>query len=154
MFSQLCRLVGHRRDRKRIRPYLETWRTKCVRCNFSLVRNTGGSWQPLPKLDDPSLAAPYKGMRPCEVSHLEENQSSSMAIVVERVRANRHLATDPNVPRADLIPRNDTKETEDFFLARADDCRCRANVAADSSIRLIHLEMATRYELLAREARQ
>ena len=154
MITHLCTLIGHRRDSKRVRPYLDTWRTKCVRCNISLMQDTGGSWQPLLERGNLPYAAIYKSPRASEIFRLEEDKPSALAIALEQVRANGELATEPKVPRADFIPRTETKESVDFFLTRADDCRRRAEVAADSSIRLIHLDMATRYELLAREAGQ
>lgn len=39
------------------------------------------------------------------------------------------------------------------YAARGAECRRLAKVAADHSIELIHLDMATRYDLLARQAK-
>ena len=152
MISQLCTLIGHRRDSKRVRPYLDTWRTKCVRCNRSLMQDTGGFWQPLLECGNLPYAPIYKSPRASEIFRPEGNKQSALAIALEQVGTNRELETEPKVLKADFIAQTETKESVDFFLARADDCRRRAEVAADSSIRLIHLEIATRYELLAREA--
>ena len=118
------------------------------------MQDTGGSWQPLLERGNLPYAPIYKSPRDSKIFRPEGNKPSALAIALEQVGTNGELATAPKVPRADFIPRTETKESVDFFLAMADDCRRRAEVAADSSIRLIHLDMATRYELLAREAGQ
>ena len=116
------------------------------------MQDTGGSWQPLLDRGNLPYAPIYKSPRASKIFRPEGNKPSALAIALEQVGTNRELETEPKVPRADFVAQTETKESVDFFLARADDCRRRAEVAADSSIRLIHLEIATRYELLAREA--
>jgi hypothetical protein len=43
----LCRLLGHRRDRRRIMPWRETWQTECNRCSIRLGRVRHGKWVPI-----------------------------------------------------------------------------------------------------------
>jgi hypothetical protein len=43
----LCRLFGHRRDRRLITPYRETWLTECSLCSTRLRRVRHGHWVPI-----------------------------------------------------------------------------------------------------------
>ena len=45
--SILCRLFGHRRDRRLIRPYRESWQTECSLCSTRLRRVRHGLWVPV-----------------------------------------------------------------------------------------------------------
>jgi hypothetical protein len=61
-----CRIFGHRRSRRRARPFAGRWRSRCSRCGTDLVRLAPGEWQvaerssfatgctfkTLPRLDD------------------------------------------------------------------------------------------------------
>jgi len=150
MMSNLCRLLGHRRDGKRIRPYFETWRTKCVRCNISMLRDVSGSWQSFVASED-APPPTYKFVRPKETNRSLECPSSSIADVMDPETSRQQFIPGKSGPQAEEIVRTYPYHGAEFYLARADDCRRRAELAADRSIKLIHLDMATRYELLARE---
>lgn len=43
----LCRLFGHRRDRRLITPYCESWQTECSLCATRLRRVRHGKWVPV-----------------------------------------------------------------------------------------------------------
>jgi hypothetical protein len=43
----LCRLFGHRRDRRLITPYRESWQTECSLCSTRLRRVRHGHWVPV-----------------------------------------------------------------------------------------------------------
>ena len=45
-------------------------------------------------------------------------------------------------------------KSREHYIARSAECRRLAATAADMSIELIHLDMANRYDLLARQAEQ
>ena len=149
MMRNLCRLLGHRRDGKRIRPYFETFRTKCVRCNISMMRSVSGSWQPFAAGED-APPPTYKFVKPPETNRSLE-RSSSIADVMDSVTSRQQFVPGKSGPQPEEIVRTSPYHGAEFYLARADDCRRRAELAADHSIKLIHLDMATRYELLARE---
>ena len=49
----LCRLFGHRLDRRQITPWRETWQTECSLCSTRLTRVRHGTWVParvMPKI--------------------------------------------------------------------------------------------------------
>jgi hypothetical protein len=43
----LCRLFGHRRDRRLIRPWRESWQTECSLWSVRLTRVRHGRWVPI-----------------------------------------------------------------------------------------------------------
>lgn len=43
----LCRLFGHRRNRRRIMPWREGWQTECSLCSTRLTRVRRGKWVPI-----------------------------------------------------------------------------------------------------------
>ena len=44
----MCRLVGHKRSRRRARRAGETWKSECVYCHTPLLRIGPKNWQVLP----------------------------------------------------------------------------------------------------------
>lgn len=54
----LCRVLGHRINRRRVRHDGVFFRTTCTRCEEKLVRDTGG-WRPESLINDvPDYATP------------------------------------------------------------------------------------------------
>lgn len=151
MISKLCGLIGHQRDRKRVRPYFETWRSKCVRCNVELMRDSRGAWQLLANRDDSLPPATYNGVRSRHRSRSDTSRSNSTASVLKCVHGKEH-PVNSDLPQVVSTIRETTQQAQEFYLERADECRRRADDAADPSIKLTHLDMATRYEWLAGEA--
>jgi len=45
--DMLCRLFGHRRKRRRIMPWRESWQTECSLCSTRLTRVRPGKWVPI-----------------------------------------------------------------------------------------------------------
>jgi hypothetical protein len=43
----LCRLFGHRRSRRRIMPWRDSWQTECSLCSTRLTRVRHGQWVPI-----------------------------------------------------------------------------------------------------------
>jgi hypothetical protein len=43
----LCRLFGHRRNKRRIIPWREGWQTECSLCSARLARVRHGQWEPI-----------------------------------------------------------------------------------------------------------
>ena len=41
----ICRLIGHRRSKRHVRPYRQTWRSECRHCGLPLMRDAPGVWR-------------------------------------------------------------------------------------------------------------
>lgn len=50
MPSIFCALLGHRRSRRRARPSLGHWRSRCHLCGTRMQRIAPGRWLPLSEL--------------------------------------------------------------------------------------------------------
>lgn len=134
----LCRLVGHRRDKRRVRSFKAKWHSKCVRCDAPMVRSATGKWAAVgPHITkamfirpdqqatgDPFAAAPVGG---------EPRQPLAVRTAV----------------RAPTRVRSGDADQRDYYVVRADEARAMAEAAPDPRIKLIHLEMAARYYALA-----
>lgn len=157
MISKLCSLVGHRRDKRRARPHFETWRSECMRCGVPLVRSAPGLWTHAPTLEHSLRSAPVTsdGDGLCYPERAKPNLPHVMGkdpffdlpFSHEFARA---ICRDRPSP-TDRQPVADCRE---HYLARSAECRRLASAAADRSIALIHLDMATRYDMLAKQAEE
>jgi hypothetical protein len=58
----LCRLFGHRRDRRLITPWRESWQTECSLCSTRLMRVRHGKWVPIGAVAE--RASEYRGNAP------------------------------------------------------------------------------------------
>lgn len=158
MISKVCSLVGHRRHKRRARPHLETWRSECVRCGVPMVRSAPGLWTAAPTLcgfaksvrakgtsDGLPYPEPKKQQPPKENGVADNNFSDFVSFPYEFASA----MTADRSRAADRVPAADSRE---HYLARGVECRRLAGAAADRTIELIHLDMANRYDILARQA--
>ena len=144
--KKLCSLWGHRRDRRRARPVNNIWRSKCQRCDAVLERDNSGKWVAVSK----------------ERIHLEFVRPNPQSAVdpFARPATNRaedHPVTPPLKPlrfAQDLVnaftpPSGADKERRNYYIARAEEARSLADEASDKRVKVIHLEMASRYYALA-----
>lgn len=149
--SKLCAWLGHRRDKPKARPFMHSWRSECVRCGVSMVRRAPGRWVPAPQLKGlldnlsgtPSMKEPRNpfaslsgGSERTGPGDLTFNYRQAPA-----TKANQSFEATP-------FP----ADSREHYLARSNESRRMAAVAANSAVELIHLDLATRYELLARQA--
>jgi hypothetical protein len=146
MLSKLCIVMGHRRHKSRARPHLETWRSECVRCGVPMVRSAPGLWTAAPMLRDavrPS-AAGRTGDNSLYPAPAQPRPSRKGPDTVGPPLARRPASSETNP--------NFTPSEREHYQARSAECRRLAEAAADPAVKLIHLDMATRYDLLARKA--
>ena len=143
MTRNLCNLWGHRRDKRRATRYADTWRSYCTQCGIMLERIGTRRWIPLAGDMAPSRDKPRTriGTYPAPPSLQIIGQKTSPA-PQRLVPANiRFTAATRSASPAD---------ERGYYSARAIEARSLAEGAADRSIALIHLDMAMRYDLLAR----
>jgi hypothetical protein len=55
----LCRLLGHRRNKRRITQWRESWQTECLMCSTRLVRMRRGKWVPVSSFEH---SGPARGL--------------------------------------------------------------------------------------------
>ena len=145
--TNMCGLWGHSRDKRRIRPFQDTLRTKCVRCDVPLKRVAQGKWivfalsensleglRPIPRntvipFARPSLASPFEN---AQVQNGDRQSRTSQD------------SSDAIVPEPSL-----SSDTREKFIAQAEEAYLLAQRASDHRIKLIHLEMAALYYGLA-----
>jgi hypothetical protein len=158
MISKLCSLVGHRRDKKRARPHLETWRSECVRCGVPMVRSARGLWTDAPSLrdfappSDPAKHAHAPSFPVRSPGDAAKSRVSTAEQQVARLPFSHELASAISAERFAATDRSPPTDWREHYLARSAECRRLAEVAVDRSIELIHLDMANRYDVLARQA--
>ena len=150
MLSKLCIVMGHRRHKSRARPHMETWRSECVRCGVPMVRSAPGLWTAAPMLRDairPSAATRKReGSHHPGPAHPRPPRKFS-----DTVEASVELPIPSRL--ASFRPDHEFAPSEqEHYQARSAECRRLAEAAADPAVKLIHLDMATRYDLLARKA--
>ncbi len=158
MLSKMCNVVGHRRHKKLARPHLDTWRSECVRCGVPMVRSAPGLWTDAPSLREQGLSGPRSHDLPS--THYPDRAKPNMRVhgtaKAETVIDHRPFACD--LASALAFERNSAPERtsggerREHYLARGAECRRLAEAASDRSIELIHLDMATRYDILARSS--
>jgi hypothetical protein len=150
MLTKLCIVLGHRRHKSRARPHLETWRSECVRCGVPMVRSAPGLWTPAPML--------HESIRSTAPASKRGGSSSSVPNHPRPPRAERltveSLAELPAARRSAAFSANNGLAPSDreHYQARSAECRRLAEAASDHAVKLIHLDMATRYDILARRA--
>lgn len=158
MIRKLCKVVGHRRHERRARPYLETWRSECVRCGMPMVRSAPGLWTEAPTLRD-FVSAAYLSSDSAVARYPErakpsvENRPGVAADpLVAHLHFSHELARAMTADRPSVVGRHRADGRREHYLARSAECRSLAEAATNPSIELIHLDMATRYDILARQA--
>jgi hypothetical protein len=45
--DSLCRLIGHRRNKRRITQWRDSWQSECIICSTRLARVRPGQWVPI-----------------------------------------------------------------------------------------------------------
>lgn len=105
-----------------------------------MLRDGSGKWAEGP-IRAPELPQPWRPQAP-----LSQNPPLIVAEFppIESMPFAQKLAETIPTDRPHLTA------NREYYLARAKECRERANLAASPSIELIHLDLATRYEVLAR----
>ena len=111
-----------------------------------MVRDASGRWSLLPD------AGAREGHRATE----SRPGKAQVATARNSLAVPNRLATSSKdlplaSPRREAPAVCEVDSQSGYYSARAEECRLLAEAAADRSIAIIHLEMATRYELLARE---
>lgn len=137
----ICGIIGHRRDKLARRRYHETWRSVCTSCGVDLVRDEFGRWQPGPVVV-PEVPQSWRSER---LGPREPN-----LLVVDEMPPIADLPFAAGLVESIPTHRGRTEDDTAYYLARAVECRKRAEQAEIPSIELIHLDLAIRYEILAR----
>ena len=154
MKLQLCGVLGHRRHKKLARPHLDTWRSECVRCGVPMVRSRPGFWTAAPALREVFRSAPSAGQARRAESSTPIAADFPEKLIIPGMPPIDHLPFAPDIATAIMSDRHDTADLRLHYLSRSAECRRLAEASSDRSIELIHLDMATRYELLARDANE
>ena len=149
--SKLCALIGHRRHRGRARPYLETWRSECVRCRIPMVRSAPGLWTTAPKLVGFLGTSSFQA-NPDGLPFVKQDGKAREGLETTGSAPNNHAAFPHEFATRILTARSAANDRPEHYNARSAECRRLAAKATDRAIELIHLDMATRYDILARQA--
>ena len=150
VMSKLCALLGHRRHKGRARPYAETWRSECTRCKIPMVRSAPGLWTAAPKLTN------LHGSRPPQAKAVRDPFSvkqgeTSVDLAAAGVNV-AHLPLPEHFASSILGSRSHQADEKAHYLRRGAECRRLAAETTDPTIELIHLDMANRYDVLARQS--
>ncbi len=143
MIRNLCAVLGHKRDKHRVRPAGDDWHSNCLRCDAPLKRTTSGKWtllaasevnlvgSPSPKLAvDPFLRSGPTGI--------------AVHVMMDELEQRGKFAQNPV---NSIGP--DAHDRRDFYVGRANEACLLAETADDQQIKVILLEMAVRYHSLA-----
>ena len=133
-----------------IRPYKATWRAQCVHCVEPLVRNQAGKWEPFETSPELFLKLPVS--QSDSTAYPEPTSATPEPIKVDGLPPVDYLAFPPDFAAKLLSALPHDMVDPDHYAARGRECRRLAAAVTDSSIELIHLDMANRYDILAREA--
>ena len=123
-----------------------------------MVRSAPGLWTDAPTLRD--FVRPAHLRSDSGVSRYPERAKPivpnglpvTTESLVDRLPFAHELASAINADRHPVAERHPAADRREHYLARSAECRRLAEAAADRSIELIHLDMATRYDILARQA--
>lgn len=74
-----CRIFGHRRSKRRARPFADQWRSRCTRCDTNLVRLASGHWQVTDgeSFPEPPTALPFAHLNDLEPVRLQPERQTS-----------------------------------------------------------------------------
>lgn len=143
----VCGLLGHRRDKRQIRPFQETFRTKCLRCDVPLKRVASGKWTVI-AASEVSLEC----LRPVQRNTVTPFVRASRADPLKDADGQRLGHQDPTRQDRDkALAQKQISESDRraAFVARAEEATVLAQRASDNRTKVIHLEMATLYYSLA-----
>lgn len=148
--SKLCAILGHRRHKGRARRHLETWRSECVRCRVPMMRSARGLWTAAPvltgKFGPNQLTSDFGGS-----GYPLKKSNTSGKLVIPGSAPIEYLPFPHEFASAILNDRPPAEERSEHYTERSTECRRLAAAAKDQATELIHLDMATRYDILARE---
>lgn len=137
--------MGHRCDKRRIRPINDAWLSYCVRCGAALERTVLGKWT---LIADGQM---HFAVHP-EPRTVANPFARSLSVKVVRSQERR---PDPQIAFArdlvnSIVPQlRPGSERRDYYIVRAEEARLLAEAAEEQQIKVIHLEMAARYYSLA-----
>ncbi|MCY7281377.1 MAG: hypothetical protein LH610_10875 [Sphingomonas bacterium] len=147
MIKYLCALWGHRRDKSSIRPFKDTWRSKCKSCDAPIKKTPEGKWTPIATSEmsfvylRPILQQNiFPFARPVCAEPRENHQAQPFAFETSFAE---------ELVNAVVTKLASSADRRGSYLTRADEARVLAEQAPEHYIKVIHLEMATRYYSLA-----
>ncbi len=147
--SKMCALLGHRRDKARARPFLDTWRSECARCKIPMIRGGPGSWTIASTLEvGPEHYAKAIWSSKPSAGKLQTVPDQSVASGIQQNDDPTLLAETSMRFRSEHQAPSSSKE---LYLSKSSECRNMAKAAKDRAVQLLHLGMATRYKMLARD---
>ena len=144
--NMLCSLLGHRRDKRRVRPVNGAWRSDCVRCEASLERTDSGKWKAIASRELALSGHPNPRFL---VDPFSRRPSTNVATIDRSAQPEQRTQL-PNQVVTTVSPQpravNDRRAA---YLRRAEEARLLAEMAAEQHAKIIHLEMAAQYYTLA-----
>lgn len=143
--TNLCSLLGHRRDKSRIRPVNEAWRSNCSRCGVALERTSLGKWVAF------AGEQRHLAVHPASQSIADPfARSTPLRVVNDRESEPEHQTTFARNLVNAIVPQvRGANERRAHYIVRAEEARLLGEAAEDQQIKVVHLEMAARYYSLA-----